>query len=135
MEQVDRAALIRNLINVGCCLVLQATYLQGAPPQAANPQAEASSSASQAASPQRSLLTKYCVTCHNERLRTAGVLLDKADIANVSVSPDMWEKVVHKIRSGEMPPAGLPRPDKATFDAFAAWLESGTNTAPSPEPY
>ena len=80
------------------------------------------------------LVNKYCVTCHNERLRTAGLLLDKADADDVSVSGDVWEKVVHKVRTGEMPPAGMPRPDKATFDAFASQLETALDRSAAAKP-
>ena len=70
------------------------------------------------------LLTQYCVTCHNERLKTAGLLLDRMDVAHAGARPEVWEKVVQKIRSGAMPPAGSRRPDQPTFEAFAAWLEN-----------
>src|ERR1044071_5389004 len=67
-----------------------------------------------AAPPPRAVLDKYCVTCHNERVKTAGLTLDKLDLAHVGDNPDTWEKVVRKIRTGAMPPAGRPRPDKTT---------------------
>jgi len=135
MEHVDRAAYKRILIKTGCYLVLHVAWLQAAPPpQAGTPQAQPSPPSAHVALPQRALLDKYCVTCHNQRLRTASILLDKADVANVSTSADMWEKVVHKIRTGEMPPAGLPRPDKATFDAFASWLETALDHAAAAKP-
>jgi uncharacterized protein DUF1592/uncharacterized protein DUF1588/uncharacterized protein DUF1587/uncharacterized protein DUF1585/uncharacterized protein DUF1595 len=121
MEHVDRAAYARSLLSVSCYLLFQMAGLQAAPPQ-------------QATSDQRALINKYCVTCHNERLRTAGILLDKADVANVSSSADMWEKVVRKVRTGEMPPAGLPRPDKGTLDGFASWLETNLDRAAVAKP-
>jgi mono/diheme cytochrome c family protein len=130
MRLVDRAGRTRNLINVSCCLTLQLAWAYAAPPQPAKPQPQAA----QPGSPQRALLNQYCVTCHNERLRTAGILLDKADVSNVTVHSDLWEKVVHKIRTGEMPPAGLPRPDRATFDGFASWLETSLDRAAANNP-
>ena len=66
-------------------------------------------------SPQRALLDKYCVTCHNERLKTGGLMLDKIDIEDVAAHADVFEKVVRKLRSGAMPPPGLPRPDTNAF--------------------
>jgi hypothetical protein len=70
------------------------------------------------------MLDRYCVTCHNQKLKTAGLLLDMVDVAKVSDHADVWEKVVRKLRAGQMPPAGLPRPDGAAQEAFIFWLES-----------
>src|SRR6185503_3578346 len=71
------------------------------------------------ASPARELVGKYCVTCHNERLKTANLLLDTADADRVSNSSDTWEKVIVQLRSRAMPPVNMPRPDNATYDAVA----------------
>ena len=79
--------------------------------------------------PARALVSKYCVTCHNERLKTAGLLLDKADADQVSNSADTWEKVVVQLRSRAMPPASMPRPDNATYDTVATWLETELDRA------
>jgi hypothetical protein len=79
--------------------------------------------------PARALVSKYCVTCHNERLKTAGLLLDKADAAQVSNSADVWEKVVVQLRSRAMPPSSVPRPASATYDAVATWLEGELDRA------
>ena len=83
--------------------------------------------------PARALVSKYCVTCHNERLKTANLLLDKADdqIANAS---DTWEKVVVQLRGRSMPPVNMPRPDNATYDAVASWLESELDRAAAARP-
>src|SRR5687767_4503580 len=61
----------------------------------------------------RPLVAKYCVTCHNERLKTANLLLDKADADQISNSADTWERVVVQLRSRAMPPVNMPRPDNA----------------------
>ena len=85
-----------------------------------------------AASPQRALLNQYCVACHNQRQRAAGatpIALDTLDVTKVGGDAESWEKVVLKLRAGLMPPAGRPRPDKATHDAFAAWLEGELDRA------
>src|SRR5260370_31222979 len=68
----------------------------------------------------RRLLDQYCVTCHNERLRTAGLTLEKIDLAQVRANAKVLESVVHKLRGGQMPPQGRPRPAKPTVDSFAA---------------
>src|SRR3984957_8128433 len=79
--------------------------------------------------PARELVNKYCVSCHNEKLKTAGLALDRADADNPSNSHETWEKVIVKLRSRAMPPPKLPRPDNATYDKVAAWLESEIDRA------
>src|SRR5437016_5933335 len=75
-------------------------------------------------SPQRALLDQYCVTCHNERLKTAGVMFDKLDVQHVGQDAETWEKAVQQLRARSMPPVGRPRPDKTTYDGFRIWLEN-----------
>ena len=77
-----------------------------------------------AAAPPRAVFDKYCVTCHNQRLKTAGLMLDALNLEEVRGHADTWEKVVRKLRTGAMPPAGRPRPDKALVDSAASWLEA-----------
>src|SRR5687768_2482740 len=55
-------------------------------------------------------VTQFCVTCHNERLKTGGFVLNTADLKDVGSRPEVWEKVLRKLRAGTMPPAGTPRP-------------------------
>jgi hypothetical protein len=93
-----------------------------------------SNSVSPIASPRRALLDKYCVTCHNGRLRTAGLTLDKIDVENISASAEVLEKIVRKVRSGDMPPPGLPRPDQTTLKAFAAALEAALDREAAVKP-
>jgi hypothetical protein len=71
----------------------------------------------------REALDKYCVTCHNDRTKTAGLALDVLDVGAVGAHADTWEKVVAKLRSGAMPPVGLPRPDDAMMHGMVATLE------------
>jgi uncharacterized protein DUF1592/uncharacterized protein DUF1588/uncharacterized protein DUF1587/uncharacterized protein DUF1585/uncharacterized protein DUF1595 len=84
--------------------------------------------------PHRAVLDRYCVTCHNERLRTGGLSLEKIDVAHVADAPVVWEKVVSKLRGGAMPPAGLPRPEQASLDAFATYLETALDRAATEHP-
>src|SRR4051812_32224559 len=72
----------------------------------------------------RALLDKYCVACHNERLKTGGLALEKTDLARVGAHAEVLEKVLRKVRGGAMPPEGRPRPDAATTDAFVGWLQA-----------
>jgi hypothetical protein len=85
-------------------------------------------------SPQRTLLNRYCVTCHNEKAKTAGLMLDKLDIGNVGPNAETWEKVVRKLRVGAMPPQGMPRPDRATVDSLAASIETLLDRAAAAAP-
>jgi cytochrome c5 len=87
-----------------------------------------------ATSPARDLVGKYCVTCHNERLKMADLLLDKADADRVSNSSDTWEKVIVQLRNRSMPPVNMPRPDNATYDAVALWLETELDRAATARP-
>ena len=69
-------------------------------------------------------LTRYCVSCHNDRLRTAELTLENLDLERVGEHGAVWENVVAKLRAGAMPPAGLPRPAPAVYSELASWLES-----------
>src|SRR3970040_615759 len=78
------------------------------------------------ASEQRALVDRYCVSCHNRSLKTAGLMLDDLDIDRVGVSQNraVWEKVVRKLRAGMMPPAGSRRMERASHQSLIAWLEN-----------
>lgn len=80
-------------------------------------------------SPATELVTKYCVSCHNEKLKTAGLLLDRTDSEHVATAAETWEKVIAKLRSRSMPPPGMRRPDNAEYDRVAGWLESELDRA------
>src|SRR5579871_2833783 len=83
----------------------------------------------QTVTPARQLVTEYCVSCHNQKLRTGNLALDGADAEHVYNSTETWEKVIVKLRSRSMPPPGIRRPDNATYDAVAGWLESELDRA------
>ena len=99
--------------------VLGAACLAGMTVAAAPAQAVAGTEA-----PSRALLDRYCVTCHNERLQTAGVMFDLVDIDRADLHRELFEKVARKLRSGQMPPPGRPRPEPAAIDAFVTALEA-----------
>ncbi len=82
------------------------------------------SAAGQTPSPNRALLDKYCVTCHNQKAKTAGLMLDKMDVDHPPQAAEVWEKVLRKLKGGMMPPQGMPRPDEAARDAFISSLEA-----------
>jgi mono/diheme cytochrome c family protein len=69
-------------------------------------------------------IQKYCLTCHNDRLKTGGLTLAAADLTKPSDTAETWEKVIRKLRTGAMPPPGVPRPDPATAASLATYLET-----------
>ena len=115
--KIQRGMMSRAMIVACVCLA----WVGATCPQASAFQASAT--------PAGELVTKYCVACHNQKLKTAGLALDKADAQHVSNSAETWEKVVIKLRSRSMPPTGIRRPDNATYDAVAGWLESELDRA------
>jgi hypothetical protein len=79
-------------------------------------------------------VTKYCVTCHNERLKTGNLMLDTIVGDDVTAHADVWEKVIRKVRAGMMPPAAVPRPDAAARTALVSSLESMLDRAAREKP-
>src|SRR5438874_6252219 len=77
----------------------------------------------------RAVLDTYCVTCHNQKLLTAGLALDTADVTRPGANPETWEKVIAKLRAGSMPPPGRPRPPEAAYRDVANWLENEIDRA------
>jgi hypothetical protein len=86
------------------------------------------------AAPSKAFIDSYCVTCHNQRLKTAGLMLDDLDVTNVATHAAEWEKVVVKLRAGLMPPAGMPRPTQAVIDDFSSSLEASLDRAAAANP-
>jgi hypothetical protein len=74
------------------------------------------------AAPLQAFLDTYCATCHNQRLKTAGLALDILDVTDVAAHAEVWEKVVVKLRAGLMPPSGVRRPEPAVIDGFTSSL-------------
>lgn len=77
----------------------------------------------------RASLDKYCVGCHNSRTKAGGLTLDAADAGHIDRAPELWEKVVRKLRDRAMPPAGAPRPDAAGYDSLAGYFETRLDAA------
>jgi Protein of unknown function (DUF1592)/Protein of unknown function (DUF1588)/Protein of unknown function (DUF1587)/Protein of unknown function (DUF1585)/Protein of unknown function (DUF1595)/Planctomycete cytochrome C len=72
----------------------------------------------------RALLDRYCVTCHNDRLKTANLSLQGLDLTDVAGQAELWEKVIRKLRAGVMPPPDLPRPPLPDYESLRDWLEN-----------
>ncbi len=90
-------------------------------------------SAASASSP-RELIDKYCVTCHNDNARTAGLTLSGLDVTKVGQNAELLEKVLHKLRTRQMPPAGRPRPEQGASQAMMASLEAALDAAAATRP-
>ena len=72
----------------------------------------------------REILDRYCVACHSEALSSGGLALDVLDVENPAENPQAWERAIRRLRTGTMPPGGVPRPDEAGYEAVATWLEN-----------
>ena len=97
--------------------------------EAAGAQRQPAPAAETSGSSEQALLTRYCISCHNDRLKTGGLSLDSLDVSNVGEHAEVWEKVVRKLRAGVMPPEGRRRPEAATSDQFVTWLEAALDDA------
>ena len=95
---------------------------------------QASASTITSASEARAILDQYCVTCHNDRLRTAQLSLESVELTNPGAHSVPLEKAVRKLRLGSMPPLGRPRPEPAQYAALATWMESELDRAAAAAP-
>jgi hypothetical protein len=107
--------------------VAYALAVAPAPSAAGRPQAVPTSPQSASASRARGSILRRLSQCPR---RTAGLDLSTLDIEHAAAGAEIWEKVVRKPRTGSMPPAGMPRPDEATYDALASSLEHALDAAP-----
>ena len=82
----------------------------------------------------RAVFDKYCLTCHSQKSRTAGVDLETLDTAKLAANAELVEKVIAKLRAGSMPPPGSPRPDADTYHKVAGMLEQEMDRASSTNP-
>jgi len=110
----------KRLAMAGCMAIVLAVLGYG---QAAGPQKQPPATGVASATAQRALLDQYCVTCHNDRTKRANLTLEKLDLATVGDNPQLWEKVVRKLRAGVMPPPGMRRPDLPAYTGLTEWLE------------
>ena len=85
-------------------------------------------------SPERALANQYCLACHNPTAKTAGLDLDTISSQGVSRQPEVWEKVIRKLRARHMPPVGMPRPEESTYNAVVSSLEASLDSAAAARP-
>ncbi len=133
-QYVTRAGLI-----FGCALTALAAASIGvradrAPAQAASVQAAPPAQAT--AVSDQALVQTYCLTCHNNRVKTGGLTLEGMNPSEAAAHGEVWEKVVLKLRGGMMPPRGMPRPDDPTMDGLITSLETSIDRVAlsSPDP-
>jgi mono/diheme cytochrome c family protein len=83
---------------------------------------------------QRALIQDYCIGCHNQKTMTGGVSLEGLDFDKVGGDADVWEKVLRKVRTGQMPPPRTPHPDAADVSSFVNWLEGSLDKSAAADP-
>lgn len=109
---------------IPACAILVAAYGVRASAQQVSAPA-----ASQPAAAHQTVLSKYCYGCHNEKLKSGSMALTGLDIAAPAKNSESWEKVIRKLGTGSMPPAGMPRPEKAAADSMVRYLETELDRA------
>ena len=85
--------------------------------------AQPAAHASDGAAVMQQFLTDHCVDCHDSETKTAGLALDEVDLNQVGRSVPLWEGVVRRLRTRQMPPSGMPRPEEQDYDRVLSWLE------------
>jgi mono/diheme cytochrome c family protein len=111
-------------------LLLAAAFVTwGACTLTAAPQQAEKSAAAPATDPSKALVNRYCVTCHNQKLRTAKLAFDTMDLAHPEKDALIWERAIRKLRGGMMPPPGAAKPPAESVNAFATYLETSLDKA------
>src|SRR5215831_10777793 len=116
-----------KVAGISSVLCLALVHMQAQTPVAGVDQSPATSS-------QRQFLDRYCATCHNDRLKTGGLSLEHVEVSRPDAQPEVWEKVVHKLRTGVMPPPNMLQPPKADRLALVTWLETSLDAASAAKP-
>ncbi len=87
-----------------------------------------------AVSAERAAVNGYCLGCHNSKSKIGGIALDAISVEHASQHPEAWEKVIRKLRTRSMPPAGLPRPDERAYNQLLSLLEGSLDRAAAAKP-
>jgi mono/diheme cytochrome c family protein len=82
----------------------------------------------------KAVINQYCLGCHNDKLKTAGLAFDTVNADKPDQAPEVWEKVVRKIGARAMPPPGMPRPNEATYQSVLSYLETSLDQAAAAKP-
>ncbi len=111
------------MLTGGAALMLSTSVYPQQTPDAPSPAAS-----------RQAIVTRYCVTCHNDRAKTGGLSLEMLSVSGVGEHPGVWEKVVQKLHANLMPPPDRPRPDQATLKELASYLEVSLDRAADAAP-
>ncbi len=76
------------------------------------------------------MLSQYCETCHNARLKTGGIAFETLNLLTPAHDAATWEKALRKLRGHLMPPPGAPQPPQAEIDSFVGWMQTSLDTHP-----
>src|SRR3989449_939118 len=131
--RVVTIGLVGLALSVCLCLQTRAAAKQPARKVKAA-QSPPSTVAAAPLSGHRQVIDRYCVTCHNQKLKTAGLMLDEADIARPAAAGEVWEKVVRKLHTSTMPPPNMPQPSIEDRRALLSWLETSLDQAAAAKP-
>jgi mono/diheme cytochrome c family protein len=115
----------RSLASIGIALAI-AALLPASILQAQN--------SASTASAHRETLQLYCIGCHSGPTPFAGLNLEPLDFANLEANGAIWEKLIRKLRGRQMPPAGMPRPDEATYEALVKYIETARDRVAEVKP-
>src|SRR5688572_2438695 len=111
-------------------------FSQNAPARRAEAPAAATSNPPDARAETQAAIAKYCTACHNQRLKTGGLVLDPTSVARPGDQSETWEKVLRQLRAGTMPPPGAARPPQVLYARTAGYLarELEASAAARPNP-
>jgi mono/diheme cytochrome c family protein len=114
-------------VTVWLLALSAASHTQG--PAAAARQPAAPAARTDDAAGHGAVVAKYCVTCHSARTKAGELSLEGLDLSRPAAHPEIWEKVILKLRGGLMPPGGMPRPPEPARTALVSYLESSLDAA------
>ncbi len=85
--------------------------------------------------PREAFLRTYCISCHSASVKSGGLVLEGLPTAGATARPEVWEKVIKRVKAGEMPPAGAPRPALPGAKSFTDTLVTEIDAAARRAPY
>ena len=133
-QQITEPVSFRAVLRIGLAGLAATLFLSVQVEMSAQNGDAASAGPSRATSSQRQFLDRYCATCHNDRLKTGGLSLERVDVSRPEAEPEVWEKVVRKLHTGVMPPPNAMQPPKADRLALLTQLETSLDAAAAAKP-
>ncbi len=134
MTRLSKTAVCAGVLGSAMVVLAPSGAARQVPPAPTHATSAQAATVQAPATPQRALLNRYCVSCHNANVRRGELRLDTIDLSDAGKDAATLEKVVRKLRAGMMPPVGVPRPDKATYDGLTSWLETELDRAAASHP-